>query len=164
MYASIYRLFVRGRSTRMTPHVPLSQQSQKELRVQDYAQSRKTATTTNAFGGTTTAFGATQPAAANVFGQPTQQTGTSAFGTNTNTTTAFGAFGQPAPNTNTSAFGGGGGGAFGQTQPQPSNPFGSTGTFSQQQQQPQQTGLFGGTTSVFGSNTNKPAFGAFGSK
>jgi len=123
----------------------------------------------NAFGATTSAFGTTQPAATNVFGQPAQQPSNSLFGANTNTnTTGFGTFGQNPPTNTNNPFGSGG--VFGQTptQPQPSNPFGAAGGFGQQQpQQPQQqtSNPFGGTsTSAFGNNANKPAFGTFGGK
>ncbi|KAF7332569.1 Peptidase S59 domain-containing protein [Mycena kentingensis (nom. inval.)] len=137
----------------------------EELRVQDYAQGRKTAQAGGGAFGQTNAFGA-QPAS-NVFGQPAQQqqqqpsvfgqpaaqqptTGFGAF-SNPSTTTAFGApatnaFGQPQQQT--SAFGGGGGGVFGQPQ---------------QQQQQQTTSVFGGGGTAFGANNAaKPAFGGTG--
>ncbi|KAF4619585.1 hypothetical protein D9613_004951 [Agrocybe pediades] len=144
--------------------------SQEELRIQDYAQNRKTATTTTgAFG--QSAFGAAaQPATTSIFGaQPAQQPTTSVFG-NTNTTgttNAFGAFGQPGaqPATNTGSVFGGGTSAFGQTQPQQQSAFSTTNAFGQTQQpQQQQTSIFGGGgTSAFG-NAAKPAnaFSAFG--
>lgn len=141
----------------------------QELRVQDYAQGRKTASAASgAFG--QTAFGAAQPApTTNLFGQPAQQPTTSIFGGGTNTAapSAFGAFGaqnttQPAAPATNSLFGGTG--AFGQTQPQQPNAFGGgTGAFGQtQQQQPQQqTSIFGGGGGAFGSTANKPSpFGA----
>ncbi|PFH49258.1 hypothetical protein AMATHDRAFT_63536 [Amanita thiersii Skay4041] len=137
----------------------------EELRLQDYAQNRKTA---NAFG--QTAFGAPQPTTG-MFGQQQQQpqnTQSSLFGNTTTTqpSTGFGAFGQ---NTNTSTNTGslfGGGGAFGQQQQQPQQSQTSFGAFgSQPQQQPQQQSgsLFGGGTSTgtFGNTANKP-FGSFG--
>lgn len=141
----------------------------EELRVQDYAQGRKTASTTGAFG--QPAFGQSQPASTGLFGaQPTQQPTTSLFGatTNTNTTNAgFGAFGQntaqqPVSNSqglfgNTNLFGQ----AQPQQQPQPQNAFSSTGAFGQPAQQTQQqSSIFGGGGGAFGAA--KPAFSAFG--
>lgn len=133
--------------------------SLEELRMQDYAQGRKsgsgagapglgggfgTAATGSAFGSTTgtSAFGQPQQSTG-AFGQPA--TGTSAFGQTQPTTGAFGqpatgsAFGQPA-STGTSAFG------------QP-----STGGFGQ----PSTTSAFGGaSTGAFGSAASKPLFGS----
>lgn len=135
----------------------------QELRVQDYMQNRKSAAATSAFGNS--AFGAAQPATANIFGQPAQQTSTLFGGTsNTNTGTAngFGAFGQPSSTNTTPAFGGG---TFGQTQPQQQSAFGTTGGFGLGQQPQQQNSVFGGgTTSGFGNAGNKPAFGTFGGR
>lgn len=142
----------------------------QELRVQDYAQGRKTATTTTGAFGQPTAFGATQQTNTGLFGaQPTQQAAPSPFGgtSTTNTTnpsTTFGVFGQPLnPPSNTgNVFGS----AFGQPQqpqqqqPQQQNAFGGGNTFGQPQQQ--QTNAFGGGTSVFGNNAPKPAFTPFG--
>ncbi|KAL0950152.1 hypothetical protein HGRIS_010147 [Hohenbuehelia grisea] len=130
----------------------------EEIRVQDYAQGRKTAGAfgqSAAFGGataqpTTSIFGATpaQPAAApsSIFGGGTTTTAQPASG--------FGAFGTQntaAPTTN-SVFGGG---AFGQQQqPQQQQPAQTGfGAFGQPAQQPQQS------TSIFGGNTNGGAFG-----
>ncbi|KAF9534570.1 hypothetical protein CPB83DRAFT_842534 [Crepidotus variabilis] len=145
----------------------------EELRVQDYSQNRKTASTANTFGGT--AFGTAQPAAAGAFGQTTQPTnslfGAPANPTNTTTGSAFGTFGQtqqPAAAT-TSLFGASGTSAFGQQQQQQpaQNTFGgaTTGLFGQPQQQQQQqptTGLFGGNTAFGGNAAPKPFGGAFG--
>ena len=143
----------------------------QELRVQDYAQGRKTATTTTGAFGQPTAFGATQQTNTGLFGaQPAQQTASSLFGgtgaTNTNNpSTTFGAFGQPLnqPSTTTTNTGNlFGGGAFGQPQqqqPQQQTAFGGGGTFGQPQQQ--QTNAFGGGTSVFGNNAPKSAFTPF---
>ncbi|PPR02637.1 hypothetical protein CVT24_002120 [Panaeolus cyanescens] len=142
----------------------------EELRVQDYAQNRKTATSTGF--GAPGAFGATtQPATTGVFGaQAAQPATTSIFGAAAaapSTNAGFGTFGQNAtqPATNTGSIFGGGT-AFGQqNQQQPtSNAFGAFGQPQQQQQQPQQTSIFGNTQSAFG-NTAKPAttgFGGFG--
>ncbi|GLB34108.1 putative nucleoporin autopeptidase [Lyophyllum shimeji] len=143
-----------------------SNTSHEELRLQDYAQGRKTAST---FG--TGAFGATQPATTGLFGATSQQgQQPSAFG-GTTTNTGFGAFGTPAATTGTTAPAStgifGGGGAFGQTQQQQQQPqqttgFGAFGTTPAQQPQQQQTGgLFGGG-GTFGSTATKPAFGGFG--
>ncbi|KAG6840643.1 hypothetical protein C0991_005366 [Blastosporella zonata] len=135
-----------------------------EIRVQDYNQGRKTA---SSFG--PGAFGATQPpATGGIFGaQPTQTA--SAFGAPAATTGGFGAFGAPAANTTTAPtttglFGGGG--AFGQPQQQQpqqqTSAFGAFGsTATQPQQQQTGGGIFGGG-SAFGSTAPKPAFGAFG--
>ncbi|KAI0658563.1 nucleoporin autopeptidase-domain-containing protein [Cubamyces menziesii] len=144
----------------------------EELRLQDYAQGRKTA---GAFG--QTSFGATaQPAqpSTGLFGQPAAPaaTGTTfgGFG-NTSTapqpaTTGFGAFGQPSTTNNTtgsSLFGGGG--AFGQQsqpqQQQQQQPSGF-GAFGQPQTQQPATGggLFGGGGAFGANNQAKPAFGA----
>lgn len=134
----------------------------QELRVQDYAQNRKTASTGGAFGQSAFsgggAFGTTQP----------QQ---SAFGAPTPSTGAFGAFGQPQqpqPAPTTSAFGATTGTSpFGQPAPQPQqqSAFGSFGQTNQQQQPQQQpqTSAFGGG-SAFGTTAAKPAtgFGGFG--
>ncbi|KAH9482342.1 Nucleoporin nup189 [Psilocybe cubensis] len=139
----------------------------EELRVQDYAQNRKTATATGAFG--QTAFGATQPSTSTLFGGQPQQPGQSLFGASNNTATpsAFGAFGQPAqPAATNPAPAFGGTGAFGQPQPQAqTSAFGTTtGAFGQPAQPQQQTSIFGtGGTSAFGNTANKPAFGTFGS-
>ncbi|KAG6861841.1 hypothetical protein C0995_011138 [Termitomyces sp. Mi166 len=130
----------------------------QEIRLQDYNQGRKTAST---FG--PGAFGATQTATGTgLFGaQPAQQT--SAFGAPATNTGGFGAFGvnNTTPAT-TSAFGGGS--AFGQPQQQQQTAgFGAFGSTTQQPQQ-QQTGggLFGGGGGgAFGSTASKP-FGAFG--
>ena len=147
----------------------------QELRVQDYAQGRKTATTTTGAFGQPTAFGATQQTNTGLFGtQPAQPAASSLFGgtntTNTtNPSTTFGAFGQPLnqpSSTNTGNLIGGG--AFGQPQQpqqqqqqQPQqNPFGGGSTFGQPQQQ--QTNAFNSGTSVFGNNAPKPAFTPFG--
>ena len=145
----------------------------QELRVQDYAQGRKTATTTTGAFGQPTAFGATQQTNTGLFGaQPAQQTAPSLFGgtstaNTTNPSTTFGAFGQPLNQPSTTNTGNlFGGGAFGQTQqpqqqqPQQQNAFGGGSTFGQPQQQ--QTNAFGGGTSVFGNNAPKPAFTPFG--
>jgi hypothetical protein len=137
----------------------------QELRVQDYAQGRKTAGSfgqSAAFGTqqpTTGLFGTTQPA------QPNQQP--SLFGAPANTTsnTGFGAFGgstttnQPTAPATTGLFGGT---TFGGQQPAQTSAFGG-GAFgsTQPQQTQQQTGLFGGG-SAFGSTAPKPTFGAFG--
>ncbi|KAK0206891.1 nucleoporin autopeptidase-domain-containing protein [Desarmillaria ectypa] len=128
--------------------------SLEELRCQDYAQGRKTASTGGAFG--QSSFGGSQPAGTGLFGtqQPNQQS--SAFGTTSNTGgSAFGAFGQNQGNQGTtSAFGSGG--AFGQpqqSQQQPAQPQSAFGTFGQQQT----GGAFGGTNAF-----NKPASSAFG--
>ena len=144
----------------------------QELRVQDYAQGRKTATTTTgAFGQPTTAFGATQQTNTGLFGaQPAQQTAPSLFGvtntTNTTTpSTTFGAFGQPLNQPSTTNTGNlFGGSAFGQSQqqhqqPQQQNVFGGGNAFGQPQQQ--QTNAFSGGTSVFGNNAPKLGFTPF---
>ncbi|KAF5387955.1 hypothetical protein D9615_000660 [Tricholomella constricta] len=142
--------------------------SHEEIRLQDYAQGRKTAST---FGGG--AFGAAQPAATGMFGaQPAQQNPQpSAFGAGTTNTGGFGAFGTPAATTNTTTPAStglfGGGGAFGQTQQQQQQPqqtqgFGAFGAPAQQPQQQQAGGLFGGSGGAFGSTAPKPAFSAFG--
>ncbi|KDQ64139.1 hypothetical protein JAAARDRAFT_144613 [Jaapia argillacea MUCL 33604] len=144
----------------------------EELRVQDYAQGRKTAST-SAFGGTT--FGAPTPTTTGtgLFGQPPQQPAGglgSAFGLGQQQQQ------QPAPSAfgaSTTGTGTGTGlfGSFGQTQPQQQQQPQQTsafGTFSQpqqqQQQQPATGGLFG--TGAFGQQTQqqqKPAaFSAFG--
>ncbi|KAF6762038.1 nucleoporin autopeptidase-domain-containing protein [Ephemerocybe angulata] len=147
----------------------------EELRVQDYAQGRKTAGTTGAFG-QTPAFGAapasTQPSTG-LFGatQPAQTN--SVFGATpaaAPATTGFGGFGGNAAAPAQPAGGGlfGGGGAFGtntQQQPAQTGAFGGGAFGAQTQQQPQQsTGLFGATntTNAFGSTAPKPAFGGFG--
>ncbi|ORY92258.1 nucleoporin autopeptidase-domain-containing protein [Syncephalastrum racemosum] len=134
--------------------------SLEELRMQDYAQGRKsgggaaapgmgggfgTAATGGAFGSTagTSAFGQPQQSTG-AFGQPA--TGTSAFGQPQQSTGAFGqpatgsAFGQPA-SSGTSAFG----------QPSTGGAFG----------QPSTTSAFGGAagTGAFGSAASKPLFG-----
>ena len=144
----------------------------QELRVQDYAQGRKTATATTGAFGQPTAFGATQQTNTGLFGtQPAQPAAPSPFGgTNTANTTnpVFGAFGQPTTTNTGNAFGGG---AFGQPQQQQQqqqpqqNAFGGGSIFGQpQQQQPQQqqTNAFGGGTSIFGNNAAKPALTPFG--
>ncbi|KLO18652.1 hypothetical protein SCHPADRAFT_844526 [Schizopora paradoxa] len=156
----------------------------EEIRVQDYAQGRKTAQTSG-FGQTPSVFGATQPTTS-VFGQPAAPTTTfGAFGQanqpaqqqqqQQQTTTGFGAFGQPAAAAQPSAFGGGttGFGGFGQQQNQAqpaqgSSLFGGFGANNQQQQQQQQQQPAQGTSNVFGSfganNNNQPKpFGTFGS-
>ncbi|KAJ3985756.1 nucleoporin autopeptidase-domain-containing protein [Lentinula detonsa] len=138
----------------------------EELRVQDYQQGRKTATT-GAFGQAPTS-GGTQTTGSSLFGQlqnnqPAQTN--SIFGA-PKPTTGFGTFGGSTANTGGFASSSN---AFGQTQQQqqqqqqqqPSTGFG----FGQTQQQPQQqtTSLFGNTNtggSAFG-NTN-PIGGAFG--
>ncbi|KAJ3775689.1 nucleoporin autopeptidase-domain-containing protein [Lentinula raphanica] len=149
----------------------------EELRVQDYQQGRKTATT-SAFG-QPSGFGGTQTTGGSLFGQPQNnqpaQTN-SIFGAPKPQTTGFGVFGNTAGNTGTF----GTSNTFGQPQQQqqqqqaqPSTGFG----FGQTQQQPQQqTGsLFGNTnsggstfgntnntggttfgTGIFGTNTNQP--------
>ncbi|KAJ6561461.1 nucleoporin autopeptidase-domain-containing protein [Mycena vulgaris] len=133
----------------------------EELRIQDYAQGRKTA---GAFG-QSAAFGGVQQPATNMFGQPQPAQQTSVFGGGAaQPTTGFGAFGTPAPAA-APAFGGGG--AFGQPQQpqqqQQQQPTPAFGQFGQQQpQQPQQPSVFGGgTTGAFGA-APKPAFGGFG--
>ncbi|KXN89458.1 hypothetical protein AN958_05620, partial [Leucoagaricus sp. SymC.cos] len=128
----------------------------EELRIQDYAQNRKTAST-GAFG-TGSAFGSTQPATTNVFGsQANQPAQGGVFGggsTPTNTGGGFGAFGQNTQQANTQPTGGvfGGGSAFGQ---------------QSQQQQPQTSGSIFGGTSAFGTQSKPSVFGttpsAFGS-
>jgi nuclear pore complex protein Nup98-Nup96 len=165
-----------GITERVIPNILFIYFSQ-ELRVQDYAQGRKTATTTTAgFGQPTTAFGATQQTNSGLFGaQPAQQTAPSLFGgtstTNTaNPSTTFGAFGQPLNQPSTTNTGNlFGGGAFGQPQQQQQqqqpqqqqqNAFGGGNAFGQPQQQ--QTNAFGGGSSVFGNNAAKPAFTPFG--
>ncbi len=125
----------------------------QELRFQDYAQGRKTASTGGgAFG--QSAFGGTS-----AFGQPAQ---TPAFGAPTNTGGGFGTFGQPQQNA-PSAFGATTGtSAFGQPQPQQTtSAFGGGSAFGQNTQQQPQTSAFGNST--FGTTANKPAtgFGAF---
>lgn len=146
----------------------------QELRVQDYAQGRKTA---GGFGQSAT-FGL-QPSQSSTtgFGQPSSTTTTFGFGQNnqqppTQPTNAFGTFGQQPSGTQPPAFGSGTGtsafGTFGQNtqQQQPtgtglfggSSAFGQNNQQQQQQQQPAATG-FGG----FGQNTNQPKpFGGFG--
>jgi len=137
----------------------------QELRLQDYAQNRKTASA-SAFGAAS-AFNTTQPAATGAFGSQTDQpTQGGIFGggtTNTTTGSGFNAFAQnnqQAPQPNSGVFGGS---AFGQQQ-QP----GGFSAFAQQgpPQQPQQGGIFG-SGSAFGNTANRPAFGsssnAFGS-
>ena len=141
----------------------------KEIRLQDYAQGRKTA---GAFG-QSAAFGTT-PATTNIFGAPTQgptQPTTSIFGNaNTNTGTqpgTFGAFGQTNAQPAASTSGTGLFGAFNQPQQQPQQqqqqqPTGF-GAFGQNPQQPAAqtgTGLFGAANAF---NANKPnTFGTFG--
>ncbi|KAJ7506535.1 nucleoporin autopeptidase-domain-containing protein [Mycena galericulata] len=131
----------------------------EELRLQDYAQGRKTA---GAFGQSAAFGGVQQPS---IFGQaqPAQQT--SVFGAPaTQPTTGFGAFGNPAPAAAAPAFGGN---AFGQPQQQQQQQTGAFGGgFGQQpQQQQQQSSVFGGGTTggIFGNAAApKPAFGGFG--
>jgi nuclear pore complex protein Nup98-Nup96 len=145
----------------------------QELRVQDYAQGRKTATTTTGVFGQPTAFGATQQTNTGLFGAQTAQPTAPLFGSTTTTNTtnptpAFGAFGQPlnqpTATNNGNLFGSS---AFGQPQQQQQQQpqqqqsvFGGGGTFGQPPQQ--QTNAFGGGTSVFGNNAPKPAFTPFG--
>ncbi|KAI0082551.1 hypothetical protein K474DRAFT_1688085 [Panus rudis PR-1116 ss-1] len=146
----------------------------EELRVQDYAQGRKTASSGGAFGQPAFGSSTNQQPATGLFGQAAPTAQSSAFGggafagANTSTpATGFGAFGQPS-NTTANATGTGlfGGGAFGQQnqQQQPQAQPSAFGAFGQNQQQQPATGtsLFGG--GAFGSNQNqqKPAFGAFG--
>ncbi|KAK0461765.1 nucleoporin autopeptidase-domain-containing protein [Desarmillaria tabescens] len=134
--------------------------SLEELRCQDYAQGRKTASTGGAFG--QSSFGGsqvTQPAGTGLFGaqQPTQQT--SAFGVTPNAGgTAFGTFGQNQGNQGTtSAFSGGG--AFGQPQQSQQQPAQAQSAFGGAFGQQQTGSAFGGTSAF-----NKPAsaFGSFG--
>ncbi|KAE9404840.1 hypothetical protein BT96DRAFT_955485 [Gymnopus androsaceus JB14] len=145
----------------------------EELRVQDYAQGRKTATTNtfgqpSAFGGTqttgSTLFGGntqtTQPAQTNsIFGAPKPTTGFGTFGTNTTNPSTTGAFGST--------------GAFGQPQQQqqqqqqqPATGFGAFGQPQQQQpqQQPQGSSIFGTASTGAGAFGTGSAFGggAFG--
>jgi nuclear pore complex protein Nup98-Nup96 len=129
----------------------------EEIRLQDYAQGRKTA---GAFG-QSAAFGGVQQPTTSIFGQaqPAQQT--SVFGGGaTQPTTGFGAFGNPTPAAAAPAFGAS---AFGQ--PQQQQPAAGFGAFGQQQpQQQQQTSVFGGgTANAFGNNNAAKPFGAFGS-
>jgi nuclear pore complex protein Nup98-Nup96 len=141
----------------------------QELRLQDYAQGRKTA---GAFG-QSAAFGNTQPTNTGLFGaQPAQQNPAqpSIFGApaaNQTTTSAFGPFGQtPAnqPATAPAATGLFGSATFGQTQQQPQQQTTGFGTFGQpaqqQTQQQQQAGGLFGSGGTFGT-TSKPAFSAF---
>ncbi|KAI5120247.1 hypothetical protein M0805_007551 [Coniferiporia weirii] len=150
--------------------------SAEEIRLQDYAQGRKTA---GGFGQSAT-FGLNQPQpSTSAFGQPAAGTTTfGGFGQNnqqpstTQPTNAFGSFGQPSQAT-TTAFGGGtGSGGFGtfgqnnqQQQPTPSVFGGGTGAFGQSgTQQPQPTTSVFGGGGAFGQNNNqqpKP-FGTFG--
>ncbi|KAG8907639.1 hypothetical protein FRB99_003101 [Tulasnella sp. 403] len=157
----------------------------EELRMQDYAAGRKTASggafgQQSAFGTTPAApstgvgaFGQTNPGTS-TFGQPAtnsafgQSSTTGAFGQANPPTSTFGGFGQPSNTTST--------GLFGQNQNQPTtSTFGQPATgggmfgssaFGQSQQQPPSTGLFGSTANTnpaFGQNTGtKPAFGGFG--
>jgi nuclear pore complex protein Nup98-Nup96 len=147
--------------------------------LQDYAQNRKTAST-SAFGTGQPTFGTTQPTTtatattgAGIFGSQTNQPAQNSLfsGGQTNTTGGFGAFGQAnQPSTTQPAAGIFGGTAFGQQQQpqqQPQQQQASTfGTFGQQnqpqqqQQQQQAGGIFGG--SAFGSTANKPGFGTTG--
>ncbi|GAB00010.1 uncharacterized protein L969DRAFT_96624 [Mixia osmundae IAM 14324] len=145
--------------------------SPEELRLQDYEQNRKVATTTGGFGSagafgapSTGAFGATP----SLFGQPAQQQqqqpasnpfggGGGLFGQQQQTP-ATNPFGQPAQQQQTSLFG---------------NPASTTSAFGQSAQNTASTGLFGqpatsqpgGTTTGFGSslfganNNNTSAFG-----
>jgi len=123
------------------------------LRLQDYAQNRKTASA-NAFGAAST-FGSTQPAATNAFSSSNDQSVQgSVFGGGTSNTTAgsgFNAFAQNNQQTPQSNFGGS---AFGQ-QPQSSG----FSAFTQQtpSQQPQQGSILG-SGSAFGNIANKSAF------
>ncbi|KAJ7718305.1 hypothetical protein B0H14DRAFT_635359 [Mycena olivaceomarginata] len=121
----------------------------EELRLQDYAQGRKTA---SAFG-QSAAFGGVQQQLTNIF---------SVFGGGTSQPTTgggVGAFGNPAPAaTAARAFGTG---AFGQPQQQDQQPASGIGAFGQPQQpQQQQSSIYGGdtTNSTFGNNNNA-AFG-----
>ncbi|KAF9780056.1 nucleoporin autopeptidase-domain-containing protein [Thelephora terrestris] len=146
----------------------------EELRLQDYQQNRKAATTggfgAGTFGSTTQPtttgglFGQNQPTT-----QPTQSAfggGTGAFGsTGTTTGTGFGAFGQQQQQQQPQQQpqqqqqqqpSGTGFGAFSQTQPQQSTGFASGG-FGTTQPQQQTGGLFSGST--FG---QKPATTGFG--
>ncbi|KAL4245762.1 nucleoporin GLFG family protein [Abortiporus biennis] len=148
----------------------------EELRVQDYAQGRKTA---GAFGQTT--FGSTQPqqSSGGLFGQQQPSTttggglfgggGTSAFGNTANTTqpatTGFGTFGQTS--TTQPSTGGGLFGGFGQQnqpQQQQTSAFGAFGQPQPQQQaQPATGGGLFGTGGAFGSTQTQPKpFGSFG--
>ncbi|KAH8114824.1 nucleoporin autopeptidase-domain-containing protein [Phellopilus nigrolimitatus] len=152
----------------------------EEVRVQDYAQGRKTA---GGFGQSAT-FGLNQPAqsATSTFGQPAASTSAfGGFGQNStqpqqNPTpqpaSGFGGFGQPAAS-QPSAFGGGTGtsafGTFGQNNAQPQQTpapsvfGGGTGAFGQNanQQQPAPSAFGGGGT--FGQNNQPKPFGTFGS-
>ncbi|GJJ16105.1 hypothetical protein Clacol_010384 [Clathrus columnatus] len=142
----------------------------EELRVQDYLQGRKVASSTSSFGSTatTSAFGQPSQPSTSLFGQPSttgntfgQQQPSTGFGGFGQTQqqqqqpqqSAFGAFGQtqqqsqPAPSTGFGTFGQ-------QTQQQPTSGFGA---FGQQTQQPQSTSTFG----TFGQQ-NKTPFSAFG--
>jgi hypothetical protein len=152
------------------------------LRLQDYAQGRKTA---NQFGASTSAgtgFGASTSSNTGfgTFGQQQQQPAPSS-----NTGGGFGTFGQPSggpsafgqPASQTSAFGGGTSSGFGQQPQQPqtgafgqpaTGGFGSTGGFNTASNtsafgQPggQTQGAFGSATGAFGQP--KPSgFGGFG--
>ncbi|KAK0230415.1 nucleoporin autopeptidase-domain-containing protein [Armillaria fumosa] len=143
--------------------------SLEELRCQDYAQGRKTASTGGAFGPSAFAGSqVSQPAGSGLFGsqQPNQQT--SAFGTTPNAGgSAFGTFGQNQANQGTtSAFGGGG--AFGQAQ-QTQQPAQQQSAFGALGQQQTGGGAFGTTNafnkpaSAFGSFANPSGTSAFGS-
>ncbi|KAF8638543.1 hypothetical protein AX17_002086 [Amanita inopinata Kibby_2008] len=138
----------------------------EELRLQDYAQNRKTAA---AFG--QPAFGATQPSTGIFGSQQTQQsTQPPIFGSTTTTTaptqtSGFGTFGQSTTtSTGTGGLFGGGYGPQQQQQPAQQQAQSGYGAFGSQPQPQQQTSsIFGSGTGAFGGGASKPAFGTFGS-